>query len=196
MTNRTDPADREAPGEVDAAAGDAGFEAGGADADQLREELEQARAQHQRAVADYQNLERRSREERAEVGRLAMADAVRSFLPVLDDLDRAIESAEGEHGEAAWLQGIRLVAQKFRNVLQQHGVEEIHALGQPFDPNRHEAVGSAPGPEGQVVHLLQRGYLVRDRVLRPALVMVGSGEGTTPPPRPAGETGEGGDPSG
>ena len=104
MTNRTDPADREAPGEVDAAAGDAGFEAGGADADQLREELEQARAQHQRAVADYQNLERRSREERAEVGRLAMADAVRSFLPVLDDLDRAIESAEGEHGEAAWLQ--------------------------------------------------------------------------------------------
>ncbi|MDA1010332.1 MAG: nucleotide exchange factor GrpE [Chloroflexi bacterium] len=144
----------------------------------LQAEVDQLKAQYQRAMADYQNLERRSREERQEVGRFAIADAIRSFLPILDDLDRAVELAEREQGEAGWLDGIRLVVQKFRGVLQQHGVEEIHALGQPFDPNKHEAVGPAPGPDGQVVHLLQRGYVMKDRIIRPAMVMVGNGEDT------------------
>lgn len=147
--------------------------------DTLRAELEQVRAQYQRAMADYQNLERRSREERQEVGRFAAADAIRSFLPVLDDLDRAIEHATVDDAgadEAQWVEGVRLVAQKFRGVLGQHGVQEIDALGHPFDPNQHEAVGSAPGPEGQIVHLLQRGYIMKDRVIRPAMVMVGNGD--------------------
>ncbi|MQC16639.1 MAG: nucleotide exchange factor GrpE [Chloroflexi bacterium] len=142
----------------------------------LRTEVEQVRAQHQRAVADYQNLERRSREERQEVGRYALTDAIRGFLPILDDLERAIDVVERDAGDAAWLEGVRLVVQKFHGVLQQYGVEEIHALGQPFDPNQHEAVGSAAGPDGLVVHLLQRGYVLKDRVVRPAIVMVGNGE--------------------
>lgn len=158
----------------------------------LRAQLEEAQAGYARARADYANLERRSQEQRLEVGRAALADAVRGFLPVLDDLQRAIEAAEGGSGgastgegnadEAAWLEGVRLVAQKFKTVLEQHGVEEIDALGQPFDPTRHEAVGAAPGPEGQVVHLLQRGYMLRDRVIRPAMVMVGDGAGAPAPP--------------
>jgi len=142
----------------------------------LQAELEQARGQYQRAVADYQNLERRSREERQEVGRFATADVIRGFLPVLDDLERAIEAGERENSNAAWLEGVRLVVQKFRGILQHHGVQEIHALGQPFDPNRHEAIGSAAGPDGQVVHLLQRGFMLNDRTIRPAMVMVGNGE--------------------
>jgi len=144
--------------------------------DALQAEATQLRAQLQRAMADYQNLQRRSREERLEVGRYALGDAIRSFLPVLDDLERAVEAAEREAETGSWLEGIRLVVQKFRGTLEQHGVEEIHALGQPFDPNQHEAVGAAAGPDGQVVHLLQRGYTLRERVIRPAMVMVGNGE--------------------
>ncbi len=154
--------------------------------DSLREQLEEAQASYARARADYANLERRSQEQRLEVGRAALTDAVRGFLPVLDDLLRAIEAAEGgaDEGEAAWLEGVRLVAHKFKTVLEQHGVTEIHALGQPFDPTKHEAVGAAPGPEGMVVHLLQRGYTLRDRVIRPAMVMVGNGDGAAPESAP------------
>jgi len=144
--------------------------------EELRAQLEEAQAGYARARADYANLERRSQEQRFEVGRAALIEAVRGFLPVGDDLMRAVEAAEQDAGDAAWVEGIRLVAQKFKTVLEQHGVEEIHALGQAFDPMKHEAVGAAPGPEGQVVHLLQRGYMLRDRVIRPAMVMVGNGD--------------------
>lgn len=148
--------------------------------DALREELDQARAAHQRAVADYQNLLRRSRDERAEIGRSAIADAVGVLLPVLDDLDRALDSVHDEIREHPWVEGVRLVAQKCKSVLEAQGVQEIHALGQPFDPSRHDAVGSAPGPEGMVVHLVRRGYALADRVVRPAMVMVGAGEQMAP----------------
>ena len=175
MTDATNPTDEAAPEAGDATESTESVES-------LRAQLEEAQAAHARARADYANLERRSQEQRLEVGRAALTDAVRGFLPVLDDLLRAIEAAEANvtEGEAAWLEGVRLVAQKFKTVLDQHGVEEIHALGQSFDPTKHEAVGAAPGPEGVVVHLLQRGYTLRDRVIRPAMVMVGNGEGTAP----------------
>lgn len=147
--------------------------------DDLGRELEAARAREARALADYQNLLRRAREERAEVGRVAVADAVSGFLPVIDDLERAVESAPEDVRDHPWAEGVRLVLQGFRRALEQRGVEEIHALHQPFDPNKHEAVGQAPGPENEVVHLVRRGYAVQDRVIRPAMVMVGNGEGAT-----------------
>src|SRR3546814_7771270 len=77
-----------------------------------------------RARADYQNLERRSQEQRFEVGRVALIDAVRGFLPILDDLLRAVEHAEADADDAAWVEGIRLVAQKFETAFASHGVEE------------------------------------------------------------------------
>jgi molecular chaperone GrpE len=144
--------------------------------EELQQQLEAARAQHARAVADYQNLERRSREERTEVGRLALAGVVLNFLPVLDDLERAVEAAEQVAEGASWAEGVRLVAQKFRQVLEQHGVREVDALGQPFDPAWHESVGAVPGAEGEVVDVLRRGYAIHDRVVRPAMVMIGNGE--------------------
>lgn len=152
--------------------------------DALRAQLEEAQAGYARARADYANLERRSQEQRFEVGRAALGDAVRGFLPILDDLQRALEAAESGGDSGPLVEGVRLVAQKFKSTLEQHGVEEIHALGQPFDPMKHEAVGAAPGPEGTVVHLLQRGYSLRDRVIRPAMVMVGNGE-DAPEAKPA-----------
>lgn len=183
-TNSTEDDIRAGAPDVDAPGGRTSGSGPGAGAEgdpveSLRAELEEAQALYARARADYANLERRSQEQRFEIGRAAVVDAVRGFLPVLDDLQRAIEVAEsGEGGtaDAAFVEGVRLVAQKFRAAMDQHGVEEIPALGEPFDPNQHEAVGRAPGPEGQVVQLLQRGYTLRDRVIRPAMVMVGSGE--------------------
>ncbi|TAJ20518.1 MAG: nucleotide exchange factor GrpE [Dehalococcoidia bacterium] len=143
--------------------------------DSLRADLESARAAQARAVADYQNLLRRSREERTEWSAAAVVGAVVSFLPVLDDLERAIDATPGEMSDQPWAEGVRLVMQKFRGVLEQSGVTEIHALGKPFDPARHEAAGTAPGPEGSVIHLVRRGYVLGDKVVRPAMVIVGAG---------------------
>ena len=150
-------------------------EVGEMDLAALRAELDLARGAQARAVADYQNLLRRSRDERAEWSAAAVAGAVTAFLPVLDDLERAIEATPGEMSEQPWAEGVRLVMQKFRGVLEQSGITEIHALGKPFDPARHEAAGTAPGPDGSVIHLVRRGYALGDRVVRPAMVIVGAG---------------------
>ncbi len=151
------------------------------DIESLRRALDEARAREARAMADYQNLLRRAGEERAEIGRFALSEVVGGLLPVLDDLERAVDSAPDDVRDHPWAEGVRLVLQSFRRALEQRGVQEIHALHQPFDPNKHEAVGQAPGPENEVVHLVRRGYAVQDRVIRPAMVMVGNGEGAPVP---------------
>ena len=165
--------EQQSPGAPEATASPAAE--GEPDLESLRADLAAARAAHARAVADYQNLLRRSRDERAEWSAAAVSGAVSVFLPVLDDLERAIDATPGEMSDQPWAEGVRLVMQKFRGVLEQSGVTEIHALGKPFDPARHEAAGSAPGPEGAVVHLVRRGYALGDRVVRPAMVIVGAG---------------------
>ncbi|MSQ31366.1 MAG: nucleotide exchange factor GrpE [Dehalococcoidia bacterium] len=142
----------------------------------LRAELDQARQQQLRALADYQNLQRRAQEERTEFGRYQLTALVVNFLPVLDDLELAIESVHDGIRDDRWVDGVRLVLQKFRGVLEAAGVEEIRALSQPFSPDRHEAIGAAPGPAGDVVRVMRRGYTLGGRVLRPAMVMVGDGE--------------------
>ncbi|MDO9445584.1 MAG: nucleotide exchange factor GrpE, partial [Dehalococcoidia bacterium] len=87
--------------------------------DDLGRELEAARAREARALADYQNLLRRAREERAEVGRVAVADAVSGFLPAIDDLERAVDSAPDDVRDHPWAEGVRLVLQGFRRALEQ-----------------------------------------------------------------------------
>ena len=155
------------------------------DAETLRAALDQARAQHLRAVADYQNLQRRAQEERAEFGRYQLTASVLNFLPVLDDLERAVETEHADIRDHPWVEGVRLVMQKFHGVLESAGVTEIHALNQPFDPAKHEALGSAPGPDGTVVRVLRRGYALNDRVLRAAMVLVGGGDHAPTPPLPS-----------
>ncbi|MEI7925216.1 MAG: nucleotide exchange factor GrpE [Chloroflexota bacterium] len=148
----------------------------------LRADLEQARAQHLRAVADYQNLQRRAQEERAEFGRYQLTASILNFLPVLDDLERAVETPHEDIKDHAWVAGVELVMSKFRSVLESAGVTEILALGAAFDPAKHEAVGSAPGPDGTVVCVLRRGYTLNDRVMRAAMVLVGDGDRASTPP--------------
>lgn len=157
----------------------AGPEQGGGDPDALRAELADVRGKYMRAVADYQNLRRRSEEERREYGRYTLAALVINYLPVLDDLDRALESVHEEIADHQWVEGVRMVERKFRSVLEASGVREIQAEGLPFDPAVHEAISYAPGPAGEVIAVAQPGYMLDEKVVRPAQVVVGSGAGAS-----------------
>lgn len=126
------------------------------------EELEN---QLKRALADYQNLERRVNEERTLLGNLTSALVIEKFLPVLDNLESAQSHLNDE--------GLSLVIKQFKDVLSSENVEEIQAEGADFDPNLHEAVETTQGQEdGKIVKVLANGYKIDNRVIRPAKVVV------------------------
>jgi molecular chaperone GrpE len=146
----------------------------------LAEEKEKAGgylASWQRAAADLQNYKRRVEQERSEAGRLASASLVINLLPLLDDLDRALRNVDMKLAGLTWIDGVWLIYRKFQAVLENFGVKEIAADGQPFDPNVHEAISEAPGESGKVVSVVQKGYSMGERVIRPAMVIVGKGDG-------------------
>ena len=147
--------------------------------EQLAAERERAETYYrnwQRSAADFINYKRRVEQERAEAARMANAAVAINLLPVFDDLDRAVEAVDAHLAGLNWVQGILAIHRKFKALLESMGVTEIAAAGEMFDPNVHEAVGREPGEEGKVLHVLQKGYKLGDRVLRPAMVIVGSGE--------------------
>jgi len=111
------------------------------------------------------------------------------LLAVLDDFDRALDTVPPDTHEA-WVDGIRLVERKLRGLLEAEGVTPIEAVGKPFDPNLHEAVvheDTADHPDNTVIDEVQRGYLLRDRVLRPALVRVANNPAHPAEPTTLGE---------
>jgi molecular chaperone GrpE len=145
---------------------------------QLEEEREKARTylqNWQRAAADYQNFKRRVEDERSETARLANIALIHNLLPLLDDLDRALKNVDAHLASLTWVDGIRLIYRKFQALLEMSGVEEIDADGQTFDPAQHEAVSQAPGEDNRVISVVQKGYRVGARVIRPAMVVVGHG---------------------
>ncbi len=155
----------------------------GEDIETLKQALaeEKAKAEEnlagwQRAQADYINYKRRSEQERDEISQLANAVLVLNLLPVLDDWERALASLPDDQADPGWVEGIRLIERKLRGVLESQGLSPIEAVGQPFDPNLHEAAMQGKGEEGIVVEELQKGYKFRDRVIRPSKVVVGNGE--------------------
>lgn len=143
---------------------------------QLAREKERAEANlasWQRSAADFQNYKRRVEQEREEVARLANASLIINLLPLIDDLERALDSVDTRLAGMTWLDGIRLIQRKFQALLEMNGVTEIEADGQDFDPNIHEAVTFGEGEENKVISVVQKGYRLGGRVLRPALVVVG-----------------------
>jgi molecular chaperone GrpE len=142
----------------------------------------------QRSAADFANYKRRTEEERSVIGQLGTAMVISKMLGVLDDFDRALASVPPDAHDS-WVEGVRLVERKLRNVLEAEGVSPIEALGQPFDPNLHEAVVHEPTsehPDNTVIAELQRGYRLNDRVLRPSMVKVANNPNQTT--EPAGAT--------
>ncbi len=134
-------------------------------------------ASWQRAQADFINYKRRSEQEREETGKLANSVLILHLLPVLDDLERALASIPPRLSKLAWVDGVRLIERKFRASLEVQGLTLVKALGEPFDPNQHEAVMRDKGKEGVVIEELRKGYKLHDRIIRPAMVVVGSGQG-------------------
>jgi molecular chaperone GrpE len=144
-----------------------------------REQADENMRHWQRTAADFSNYKRRTEEERAAMGLMANAVLLGRLLAVIDDFDRALESVPEDIHEG-WLDGIRLVERKLQALLEAEGVKPIEAIGQPFDPNLHEAVvheETTEHPDNSVIGEVQRGYLLRERVLRPSLVRVANNPG-------------------
>src|ERR1700674_5042477 len=134
----------------------------------------EAKDRHLRLAADFDNYKKRSRQEQLETIQHASAELIARLLPGLDDLHTALDN-KPEGIDEAWVKGLELSVRKLEEALRTHGLEAIDAVGKPFDPNVHEAIGheeSADHPEDTVVQELRRGYRIRDRVVRPALVKV------------------------
>ncbi|TWT29860.1 nucleotide exchange factor GrpE [Blastopirellula retiformator] len=144
----------------------------------LREDLAGAERRILLAQADMENLRKRMRREMDESVKYADVPLISDLLPVIDNLTRAIESA-GESPEAAGIvTGVKMVAQNMLDVLAKRGCKAIDALGQPFDPNLHDAILQQPSgdvPAGHVLMVTQTGYQLHDRVIRPAQVIVSTG---------------------
>lgn len=157
-----------------------------AEIDRLRAELEEARgeaAEHkaslQRTAADFANFRRRTAEDRERELGLAGESLLRKVLALADDFDRALDTMPEDLQAVGWIEGIVLLDRKLRALLESEGVTPIEVVGRPFDPREHEAIASIPAtgkPDGEVVAEVQRGYRVRDRVLRPAMVAVAGGD--------------------
>jgi molecular chaperone GrpE len=149
--------------------------------EQLERELAETKAKSeehlynwQRSAADFSNYKRRTDEERAQLSQFSTAILIGRLLGVLDDFDRALENVPPEAHDA-WIEGVKLTERKLRGVLESEGVTPIEAVGQPFDPNLHEAVAheeSTEHADNEVIGEVQRGYRLHDRVIRPSLVRV------------------------
>lgn len=148
-------------------------------ADDYKQKAEEYLAAWQRTQADFMNYKRRTEQEKREFLLNANAELLRKLLPVLDDLERALDHAPEDGEGQEWLDGTRLVAKKFRSTLESIGVKPVLALGMAFDPTVHEALHQDKGREGFVVGEFQKGYMLHDKLLRPARVIVGNGEEDT-----------------
>jgi molecular chaperone GrpE len=165
--------DHEAGARDQASAGPASDAAAG-DAAALAAQLEEANERHLRLAADFENFKKRARQERIDLLQYASATLAERILPVLDDFERVLAHAP-EDVDENWLKGIEMTVAKLSETLSSVGVETIDAVGVPFDPKLHEAIGtdqSDEHPEDTVLAEVRRGYRMHDRVLRPALVRV------------------------
>ena len=145
-----------------------------------KEEAQKFRENWHRAEADFQNFKRRTEQEREELRRFGNVSIIINLLPILDDFERAFASLDSHLAGLSWFDGILLIYRKLRQLLENAGVRPIETEGQAFDPRFHEAVAHIEGEEGKVVSEVQRGYKLHDRVLRPAMVVVGKGKAQQP----------------
>jgi molecular chaperone GrpE len=150
--------------------------------EELRDELARTRAQAdeylegwQRARAEFANYKKRIEREQSQVYQTAAGSVIKRFLGVLDDLERALKNRPPTGDGAIWAEGIELVYRKLVSILESEGVKPMEITGQMFDPNLHEAILSEDSDQhesGQIIEALQQGYLLGEKVLRPARVRV------------------------
>jgi len=149
------------------------------DVEALKRQLEETQAKlaetvdgWQRSMADFQNYKRRVERDNEMVKASMKGDLIKKVLPVLDDLERALQNRPADN---SWANGIDLVVRKFQNIFDAEGVKRIEAKNAAFDPSFHEAISHEPSDEvesGHVIEVVQTGYMIGERVIRPALVRV------------------------
>lgn len=144
----------------------------------MRQEQEAMREQLLRLMADFDNYRKRMARQVEDIKQSAAAESVNAVLPAIDNLERALSAAQqdGSPASAQIAAGVSMVLKQFKDALAKVGVRELQVQGEPFDPMRHEAVevvAVAPSQDGLVVEEVQRGYMIHDRLLRPAKVVVG-----------------------
>ena len=148
----------------------------------LQQQLEEERSKTEeyldllkRTQADFVNYKRRAAQEQSDRRTMAQGEIIQSLIPVLDDLRRALESVPEKLASHSWAAGVALAARRLTAALQEMGVQQIGNVGEKFDPHKHEALmmeQSSDQPEGTILQVYRPGYLLGERVLRPAQVVV------------------------
>jgi molecular chaperone GrpE len=141
-----------------------------------KEKAEKYLANWQRSQADLDNYVKRAEQEKSEIVEFANRILILDLLTILDDFERALASLPAELDEQNWTEGIKLIYNKLRTILETQGLAEIKAEGEYFDPYLHEAAGQLEGEEGIIMEEIRKGYKFRDKLLRPSMVMVGTGK--------------------
>ncbi|MEC0247893.1 nucleotide exchange factor GrpE [Paenibacillus chitinolyticus] len=162
---------------AEAAAPDAEGAASGpnAELDELRKAAEESQQRLLRAQADFDNFRRRTRQEKEEFAKYASLKLIEQMLPVIDNFDRALVSSRETQDFEALTKGIEMVYRQLGQLMTQEGLTPIEAVGQPFNPEFHQAimqVESDDYEEGIVVEEVQKGYMLKDKVIRPSMVKV------------------------
>ena len=143
-----------------------------------KEKAEKYLANWQRSQADFDNYRKHIEQEKEEIVKFANSALILGLLPIVDDMERAFASLPEQMAEFSWIDGIRLSYNKFRATLEAQGLSEIKAKGEQFDPHLHEAIMRREGEEGMVIEEIQKGYKLKDKVIRPSMVIVGEGKKT------------------
>lgn len=148
--------------------------------DQLRSDLDRFKDLAMRSAADLENYRKRATREKDDAVKYANAAFLERLVPILDNFDLGLQAAKGEAAAAPIVAGLEMVARQLQDFLTACGVEPVDAEpGTTFDPNVHEAVGQQEHPEfveGAIIHQLRKGFKLRDRLLRPATVLVSKGQ--------------------
>ncbi|TND09054.1 MAG: molecular chaperone GrpE [Bacteroidetes bacterium] len=147
-------------------------------AEMMEQKLAEMNDKYLRLYSDFDNFRKRNAKERIDLLKNAGEEIIKSLLPVIDDLERAVRSNETATDIAAVNEGVKLVHQKFRHILSQKGLEAMESVGAAFDTDKHEAITNIPAPtedlKGKVVDEVEKGYTLNGKVIRFAKVVVGN----------------------
>lgn len=144
----------------------------------LEAELTIANDKYLRLYSEFENYKRRISKDRIEQSKMAGADIFLSFLPIIDDLERALKSLEDTKDSKSAKEGVKLIYTKIKNITSSKGLKEMDAVGKLFDPEIHDAIANVPAPsdelKGKVIEETEKGYFLNDKVIRHAKVIVGN----------------------
>lgn len=146
--------------------------------DALQIELKTAKERYLRSVADLENFRKRAVREKDDARRGALSSLIEELLPVIDNFQMGLSAASNHAGGEAFVQGFEMILGQLQGVLRNNGVKELNPVGEAFDPNLHESIAYQPSeeqPDGHVISVERVGYVLHDRLIRPAAVVVSKG---------------------